>query len=271
MTTTTTPIERRDTPHGRFYLIDGESLPSVTTILNVIGKPGLLNWAASTERQLVIDTAADLYLDVGKTPLMSRPAYVSTLTTRLGTTRAHKRELEKAGSIGTQAHKRIEWHLRQALGQVTGPMPPITDEALWAFMAFEDWAKSVDLKPRLIEQVVYSKTYGYAGTMDLLADVEGVPRLVDFKTGKAIYGEALLQSAAYQTALVEMGHPAPQGGLVVRIPKNLRDPAFEVAEVPPVAELLPVFLAARRLFVWQDAQDRAYWATRKSGLQTEGR
>lgn len=247
--------KRRD---GRHYEIDGELYPSVTNILGVVGKRALVNWAANVERALAIDAAADLYLDAGKTPMMSRAAYVATLDARIGATRAHRRALETAGNIGTQAHKLIEWHLRQRLGHATGPQPPVVDDAQWAYMAFEDWAKAVALRPLLVEQVVFSKTYRYAGTVDLLADVHGVRTLVDFKTGKAIYGEAFLQNVAYQAALAEMGHAPPAAGLIVRIPKNQNDPEFETAPVPPLAELLPVFLAVQRLWVWQTAQDRAY-------------
>jgi len=255
---------RRDTPGGRFYDIDGETYPSVTHILGCIGKPALINWAANQERTLVLDAAADLYLDVAGTPPMSRPAYVATLQARCGKQKAHKKALEKAGDIGSQVHALIEWNLRRALKQTVGPEPRVVDDAQWAFMAFQDWAASVSLRPRFIEQTVWSKTYGYAGTMDLLADVNGVLTLVDFKTGKAIYGEAHLQNVAYQVALSEMGHSTPAGGLIVRLPKVQTDPAFETAAVPPVDELFPVFVAVRRLWTWAYAQDQAYQATRRT-------
>ena len=138
-------------------------------------------------------------------------------------------------------HALIEWNLRQQLGQRVGPEPRVVDDAQWAFMAFQDWATSVQLKPLLIEQIVFSTTHGYAGTMDLLAEVKGVPMLIDFKTGKAIYAESALQSVAYQVALAEMGHTPAQGGLIVRLPKVQTDPAFEVGVVPPAAALFPMF------------------------------
>lgn len=254
---------RKDGPSGRFYEIDGVSLPSVTHILQVIGKPALINWAANTERALCLDVAADLYLDLSKTPPMSRASYLATFDGRLGKQKAHKRQLEKAGEIGSQAHALIEWNLRSQLGQKVGPEPRVVDDAQWAFMAFQDWANSVHLKPIFIEQTVFSKTHGYAGTMDLLADVNGVPTLIDFKTGKAIYAEAYLQNVAYQQALSEMGHTSAQGGLIVRLPKVQTDPAFETGIVPPVADLFPVFLAVRELWTWWYAQDEAYRAKRK--------
>lgn len=249
---------RRDTAVGRFYDVDGALYPSVTHVLGCIGKPALVNWAANQERSLVMDAAADLYQDIAGTPPMSRPAYVTTLQGRCGKVKAHKKALDKAADVGTQVHALIEWNLRRTLGQKVGQEPRVVDDAQWAFMAFQDWAGSVSLKPKYIEQMVWSRTYGYAGTMDLLAEVNGVLTLVDFKTGKSIYGEAHLQNVAYQVALDEMGHSTPAGGLIVRLPKTQTDPAFEVATVPPVKDLFPVFVAVRRLWEWHHAQEVAY-------------
>jgi len=194
---------------------------------------------------------------------MSLAAYLLSLEPRLGKQKAHKRQLEKAGEIGSQAHALIEWNLRQRLGQTVGPEPRVVDTAQWAFMAFQDWANGVSLEPIYIEQTVYSRTHGYAGTMDLLARVNGVPTLIDFKTGKAIYAEAHLQNVAYQVALKEMGHTGAEAGLIVRLPKVETDPQFETGAVPAADALFPVFLSVKQVWLWWFAQEEAYRA-RKS-------
>lgn len=262
MATTKKPV-RKDGPGGRFYEVPGcdAPVPSVTHILGCIGKPALITWAANQERQYVTEAAADLFMQWSAQiapPQMPRESYLATLSSRLGQVKAHQKALVKAGDIGTQTHKLIEWTMRTALGAVAGPKPVVSDQALWGFMAFEDWAKSVQLKPVLIEQTVYSVTHGFAGTMDLLARVNGELTLVDFKTGKAIYPEAFLQSVAYQVALIEMGYVAPAAGLIVRLPKVETDPAFETQAVPPVADLFPVFLAVKHLWHWTYANEAAY-------------
>ncbi len=118
----------------------------------------------------------------------------------------------------------------------------------------------------MTEQTVWSRTHRYAGTLDLVAYVDGVRTLIDFKTSKAIYAEAHLQNVAYQVALAEMGHEPCLSGCIVRVPKNTNDPAFEVQVTPPVAELLPVFLHARALYDWwvaEDAKSKAAWMARR--------
>ena len=164
-------MNKRENQYGaRWYQVGDRELPSVTTILQVISKPALVAWSAKVERELVTSASADLYEDVAGTPRMSRAAYLVTLRSRLGLVKAHTKELAKAGDIGSQTHALIEWTMRTQLMQKVGPSPRITDAAQWAFMAWEDWRKSVKLKPVFIEQTVYSENYGYAGTMDLLAE-----------------------------------------------------------------------------------------------------
>lgn len=250
---------KRENKYGaRWYEINGLELPSVTTILQVIAKPALTAWSAKVERELVTSVSADLYEDISGTPRMSRIAYMNTLDKRLGLEKAHKKELAKASEIGSQVHQLIEWTLRTQLMQKVGPSPHITDKAQWAFMAWEDWKKSVNLKPIWIEQTVWSEKHGYAGTLDLLAEVEGVVTVVDWKTGKSVYAEAHLQNAAYRQAIREMGHADPQQGLIVRLPKVETDPNFEVVAAKPENLMFPKFLDAMSLWTWQQEMDAEY-------------
>jgi hypothetical protein len=257
---------RRDGPAGRFYEVNGQLLPSVTHILSAIHKPALVPWAANQERALVLDAATTLHRELATAPvpsLVSAAWYRQTLLARLGPTKAHQRQLAAAGDIGTQAHKAIEWLMRTAIGANAGPEPRISAPALIAVQAFQVWAASVQLKPVLVERTVYSLRHQYAGTLDLLARVHGVLTQVDFKTGKAIYGESHLQAAAYSAALEEMGYLEPINAIVVRLPKVVSDPGFEVVDVPARAELLPVFLATRTLWAWTYANEAKYRARRK--------
>jgi hypothetical protein len=258
-----TGITKTDTAYkGRFYTLpDGRKYPSVTTILSVIGKPALINWAANVEREMVVEAAANLYEDLpidGKTPKMSRAGYVATLQERIGKTKAHTKELAKAGDIGTQAHALIEWNIRKSLGQEVGPEPKISEKATWAFMVWQEWAKSVNFKPIFCEQAIYSHEHRYAGTMDLTAEVQIEGKIItvvaDWKTGKAIYDEALLQNAAYIEALLEMGHlKAPLHGLIVRLPKNEKDPEPETRLIDwsEHEKLFRIFKHVRALWGWQ--------------------
>ena len=107
----------------------------------------------------------------------------------------------------------------------------LPDPAVWALESWKDWTRSVALEPLAIERTVYCERCGYAGTFDLYARVRGVLSLLDWKSGKAIYPEAFLQNVAYRHAAERRGLPVTQG-LIVRLPKLIGDPAWEVMVVP---------------------------------------
>jgi hypothetical protein len=231
---------------ARFYTIAGYRLPSVTTIVDVIAKPGLGPWYAKEERRH-FETAM---LEVLAKPGARDPDYVLAAVAEAVTgVKAAEREQQRAVAIGTAVHAGIEWQLRTRLGEDAGPEPRLPDVAAWAVESWKDWARQVDLQPLGIERVVACPTCGYAGTLDLYARVQGVLTVLDWKSGKAIYPEAFLQNVAYRHAAMRHGWPSVQG-LIVRLPKRLDDPAWEVMAAPD-SIVLEDFLAALRLWRWQ--------------------
>jgi hypothetical protein len=244
---------------SRFYPCpDGVDRVSVTTVIGVLAKPALIGWAAKEERNLVLDAAAEFLVESKE--VVNPREYRKFLEARLGAQKAHVKKLRAATDIGSAVHEKIEWTLRGELQQAVGPEPQLEGAALWAFMAWEDWRKSVNLVPVQIEQMVYSVKHGYAGTLDLFAEMD-LPTgqrgmaVLDWKTSKALYPESSLQSAAYAEALIEMGHAEhPLWGCVVRLPKLETDPAFEVKFLAPKeqGEAFKSFRAAAYLWRWMD-------------------
>ena len=215
-------------------------------MLDVIAKPALGPWYAKEERRF-FETAM---LEVLSRPGARDPEYVLTAVAEAVTgVKAADRERQRAATIGTAVHAGIEWHLRRALGNDPGPEPRLPDAAAWAVESWKDWAASENLEPLAIERTIYCLDCGYAGTLDLYARVNGVPSILDWKTGRAIYPEAFLQNVAYRHAARRQGMPSNQG-LIVRLPKLLDDPAWEVMPVPTTLRLSD-FLAALQLWRWQ--------------------
>jgi len=236
----------RSWSRDRFYRIDGCQLPSVTTILDVIAKPALGPWYAKQERRY-FETAM---LEVLSKPGARDPEYVlAAVVDAVGGVKAADREKQRAATIGTAIHAGIEWQLRRRLGEDAGPEPLLPDAAAWAVESWKDWAKSIALEPVAIERTVYCHACGYAGTLDLYARVDGALTVLDWKSGRAIYPEAFLQNVAYRHAAARRGLPSAQG-LIVRVPKLVEDPAWEVMTVPQTL-VLNDFLAAARIWRWQ--------------------
>src|SRR2546426_12837502 len=114
----TTSDPARSWTRDRFYTIDGRQLPSVTTVLDVIAKPGLAPWYAKQERQY-FETAM---LEVLSKPGARDPEYVlAAVVEAVSGGKAADRERQRASAIGTAGDAGVEWQLRAALGGDAGP------------------------------------------------------------------------------------------------------------------------------------------------------
>ncbi len=58
--------------------------------------------------------------------------------------------------------------------------------------------------------VVFSEQYGYAGTIDLIARVNGELYIIDFKTSQSVWPEYEMQVSAYRVAVENGENPIPE-------------------------------------------------------------
>ncbi len=248
-------------PSKRHYQIEGYGdVNRVTSVLSVIGKPALINWAASEERKLALHCAGIAYEQHNGNGL-NPTAFASKVGELMGAEKAHKKVSDKALNIGSQTHHMVEWLTREMVGIEPGEKPEISPPAQRAVDMWVEWTKKVDFKPLAIENTVYDCSHKdrrlwYAGTMDALALVNGVLTVVDYKTGAGIYWEAQLQNAAYRHAIdvsetrtVDgVYYEKTQAGLIILLPKR-PDIKFQVKELPEdYTRDLGVFRAAQMLY-----------------------
>jgi hypothetical protein len=244
-----TMTDKRNTMTDKRYytLPDGSSVPSVTTILDAVGKPQLIEWAARIERAAVLAAADETFYN---SPADLPPAvFRAQLEGRLPSNGYHKVILDSAAAIGSEVHAAIEAYLGGAgITRLTSP------EASNAFQAWRAWHKTASLHVHLSESTIWSRTYSYAGTLDLLGDVtvNGIRYtevVIDWKTSSRIRPENEMQVAAYGAALHEMGHTrSVPSGLIVRASKDGSN--VETHLVPPeqMRRAFSAFLAAKTLF-----------------------
>lgn len=187
MTKFVPPLRRIDTAKSHYYKDgNGNRIPGVTTMLgDGVPKPALINWAANATAEYAVDKWDEL-------TELSPSARLKTLQgARYETT-------DKAKKRGTEVHKYAE---RLVKGDKVVGIPDELRGHVEAYVRFLD---RFDVEPILIEASVVSYRYGYAGTLDLVADVtdtDGQRRrlLLDAKTNeKGIFGETALQLAAYR-------------------------------------------------------------------------
>ena len=150
----------------------GKIFPGVTTILDTeLGwnKRTLINWA---RREAMADRDPDLVL-------------------------------QDAGDIGTLTHNMIEAHIRGEDADTSHFSAEQIKQAENGYLAFLEWEPD-DIEYLYIEQEVISETLRYGGTLDIIAQTEGVVAQIDLKTSKYIYDEQKVQLAAYKYAYEEM-------------------------------------------------------------------
>lgn len=268
-------INRFQRGRDRFYPIDGEDYVSVTTVTSCLSKgEALMNWAGKLNRERVCEEAANLYASVCQSGAQMPPAWFrSSLWAQVERRTFHLEASKAAADIGTVAHARCEWVVQKRLGRSVGGDPidacSLTDEdkdrALWASLAFEDWVKDNHVEPVATELVVAHRQHRYAGTLDLLARVNGDVSVIDLKTSSGLYDEMKIQVAAYLNAYnaeMEMAggfysdqdtnsHLLATRAYLVRLPKKTTDPDFEAVEVLNLDEHFAAFLALRRVWEWK--------------------
>lgn len=200
-------IEQEEDKNGqpRHYLIDGERVPSVTTILRVLDKPALVHWAWMLGVQGGLEVVGS-----GLKPSTVEEMKSAVITRGW----AHWLVRDAGGLRGRQLHKALETLI------VHGDVPKLSsfDEDRRGYVqALARWWIDNDPDVVLAEQKVASKNHWFAGRLDLVIRkvVDGRERLVvtdiksgkvDAKTGKPRppYTEAHFQvGGGYRLALAE--------------------------------------------------------------------
>lgn len=166
------------------YKWGGKLVPGVTTILQCIGKPALVPWAAGC--------ASDHWLAEIKAGNIDFAAIHKAAKS------SHRKKAEVAANIGHNVHAYAECFFK------TKALPLLlSDQAKRGVEAFHGWLDSHNVKIKVSERRVFSKQFYYAGTCDFVAEIDGVIGVGDIKTSSGIYPEMRFQTAAYQQALEE--------------------------------------------------------------------
>lgn len=206
------------------YVTPDGTFSRVTSVLKVLGlsTEALVRWSAGVEREACLAAASEVYGGMGSSAWMSAAGFAKAVQDKIGPTRQHMRQMQKAAEIGSEIHAAI--HNTLAGKPV---IEPSCDQVTWALMSFDEWWTKSGLKAIRMEQPVWDKDLGYAGTIDIVAEhpANGLG-IIDIKSSKGIYDDHHLQVAAYLHA---GNNFAPlEWAQIVRLPKNTEDPKFEV-------------------------------------------
>lgn len=220
----------------RYYLNDKQMM-GVTTVLGVISKPQLIQWAANQAIQYVKDNVHEVIYSAEKFPI--GVTVLNEILERAKTAHAQKRD--KAADVGTLAHAEVEKFIK------TGEWKPTKDEQINEMVQkFIDWAVTNKVMFLESEKVVHSKEHFFGGKFDFTCKIDGKTYLGDYKTGSGIYFEMFLQCAAYQLALQEQEPDTKIDGHI--IVNTTKDGKFNVATHYDYETTKQGFLSALNLY-----------------------
>lgn len=200
------------------YEANGQIVFGVTSVVGVLDKPALMYWSANMGAEF-----ADKCLVPGlMIDELNKPAIIEGIKT------AFRKKSKEAADIGTAVHAYLESYLNAGINKKPLPEMPVNPLIRKAIEAFLDWTKANDVKFIASERKVYSRQYGYAGTLDALGYVNGELAIIDFKTSNGIYDDYFVQTAAYAHAVNEEDGTNITKCYIVRVPKDGSE--FEVQE-----------------------------------------
>lgn len=198
-------LKKTSKAHTIYKTQDGQRVPGATTITGLLNKPFLITWANRLGLEGIDSTK---YRD-------------------------------EAASIGTLAHEMVQAHLQGYELDTSTYSQRDIDLAENALIKFYGWEKEHTIEPIICEIPLVSEKHRYGGTVDCYCKLDGVPTLLDFKTGKAIYPEMFFQLAAYEELLKEHGYPVEQRR-ILRIGRDETE-GFEERSIPDTGKYFDIF------------------------------
>lgn len=219
------------------YLLDGEKVMGATTVLSKsIPKPALIAWAANESAKFAVNQWDELA--------------VIPVADRLDRIRKEWRGVrDRAALRGTEVHNLAE----QVVQGIEIEVPDHLAGHLESYIKFLD---DFQVVPVLVEKSVFSRTHKYAGTFDLVADIDGVRWLLDIKTNASgVYAETALQLAAYRFAdfYIEddfSEHPMPE--VVKTGVIHVTAAGYELVPVLADKDQFDIFCHAIHMANWMD-------------------
>ena len=209
--------------HTRYRLRNGDTVPSVTTVLD-----SQLGWS----KRVLISWARREAL-AGRDP---------------------DKILRDTGDTGTCAHLLIQGFL-----ECVGVDVDVADfsenqikSGCRAFESFKSWYGTKELEIISTELEVVSEEYRYGGTLDILArgkqgSSEGT-LLIDLKTSKAVYPEHIVQVAAYGRAYEEQENKHIDSCEILHLGKDGSGYSQHVISPGHIETAWEVFLHCRELY-----------------------
>lgn len=233
------------------HMLDGKKIKGCTTVLDIIAKPALIQWAANLAAADAFTTGSveGLGEAIGQYVKIDTDAareldkqFPEFKKARL----AHRKKKDDAADWGTIVHKAIEvWIKTKAVPTAViakGVNYILLPEHVTAVNNFVIWASQNNVEFLESEKGIYSEEWQIGGIVDFVYRRGGRLYVGDVKTSSGIYETYFLQVAAYAKMLIEMNAYEHFDGMVIVNCK--KDGTIDVEERNDVAGNIKCFEAA---------------------------
>lgn len=203
-------------PKTHRYTLDGVPLVGVTTVLGVLNKPALIQWAADESLKYLNDHCSVITRSIGDTGLFVTVEDIKQART------AHAKKRDAGADAGKDVHLYIETIIKSCIAENNGFIPPNPPPSLNEQVDFFiKWGIDNNVQFTASEKKMYSKKLGLAGTADFVCIIDGKKFVGDIKTFNRIYDMSpFLQTAGYRVMLEEMGETGFEGSIIIQVGKD---------------------------------------------------
>lgn len=163
---------------------------------------------------------------------------------------------QEAGDKGSKVHYAIEDLVNgktvkmddKYINPTTEEEEELTLEEYECLMSFSGWFNAV--KPKVIETevTVFNDEYNYAGTIDLICEINRELWIIDYKTSQSVWPSYEIQVSAYKQAIPKYSR-AKLGILQLGYRRNKNNYKFNEIE-----DKFELFLAARQ--IWENESSK---------------
>ena len=252
----------------------GDTHPSMTTILDVMGSKALMGWMAkngTAKLKIYDDVMTDYFTnrkpeDFQKIRQLAEDRWKLTEDTAFW--KSGKETGQEAADYGTMAHAWIEAHL-QGKEVSLEALPVPARNAVESMLA---WEKEHHIETIKTEQTFYNCRLNYAGTADWIGNLDGQLSLGDWKTSSGIFFNYIIQSWGYVLAdetenatrlygQIFVGRFGKDGTSEVKIYKRNEFPSIDIAR--------DVIIACGHIFNAQQKWDEMFPYKRKDKIIKE--
>jgi len=128
--------------------------------------------------------------------------------------------MKEAGRIGTLAHKMIEEFIKGGVVNLDSYSALEISQAKTAYYGYYTWFADNNVEFLETEMKLVSEKYGFGGTFDAIAIVNGKLVICDWKTSRFVHDEFLVQLAAYRQLIHENTEHKIRGAILLKLDKE---------------------------------------------------